>query len=361
MNANIRWEETPSLCARSIETVLGTVKIRRGRFEGGRSEGVEVVEINTGAVIIAVLPTRGMGIWKMYASGIEFGWQSPVPGPVHPTFVPLSDPSGLGWLEGFDELLVRCGLQSNGAADVDSSGVVHFPLHGRIANLPATNLTVQIEAETGRVTLAGEVVEAQFLIKRLRLVSRISVFAGSPTVQIEDEVTNDLSTPATAQLLYHINVGAPLLSAGAEFFAQPEWFEPKDELSRSEASQWSKIGAPEAQFRERVYFTKLRRGGDGKSSACVRSADGNGGFGLTYDPSTLPYFTFWRNTAAKDDGYVVGMEPATNLPNTRSVETEAGRFVSLASHQSVFFRLALHPLRTRTEVDAFCAHVTGLP
>ena len=53
---------------------------------------------------------------------VEVGWQSPVDGPVHPQFVPLADPSGLGFLDGFDELIVRCGLESNGAPEFDERG-----------------------------------------------------------------------------------------------------------------------------------------------------------------------------------------------------------------------------------------------
>ena len=32
------------------------------------------------------------------------------------------DPGGLGWLEGFDELFVRCGLDSNGPPLFDAQG-----------------------------------------------------------------------------------------------------------------------------------------------------------------------------------------------------------------------------------------------
>ena len=30
---------------------------------------------------------------------VQLGWKSPVKGPVHPAFVPLWEPSGIGWLE----------------------------------------------------------------------------------------------------------------------------------------------------------------------------------------------------------------------------------------------------------------------
>ena len=86
---------------------------------GGRSEGVHVVEIDNGTMSIDVLPTRGMGIWRVRRGEKTLGWQSPVREPVHPAFVPLFDPSGLGWLDGFDELLCRCGLESNGPPEFE--------------------------------------------------------------------------------------------------------------------------------------------------------------------------------------------------------------------------------------------------
>ena len=46
------------------------------------------------------------------------------------------EPSGLGWLDGFDELLVRCGLESNGAPEFNPNGSLRYPLHGKIANMP---------------------------------------------------------------------------------------------------------------------------------------------------------------------------------------------------------------------------------
>ena len=113
-----------------------SVRLRTCR--GGRSEGVHVVELDNGQIVIDVLPTRGMGIWRIRRGSHTLGWRSPIRGPVHPAFVPLYEPSGLGWLDGFDELLCRCGLESNGPPVFDEAGKLLHPLHGRIANLPAS-------------------------------------------------------------------------------------------------------------------------------------------------------------------------------------------------------------------------------
>ncbi len=67
-------------------------------------------------------------------------------------------------------------------------------------------------------------------------------------------------------------------------------------------------------------------------------------FAVRYDTKTLPCLTLWKNTAAVEDGYVTGLEPATGFPNTRTFEEKQGRLVALASGESKRFRLQLEPI-----------------
>ncbi len=348
--ARVRWEQQPSLCDVECVTAKGTITVRRGQFIDGAAAGVEVVCIDTGAVRVVVLPTRGMGIWRLESAGQTFGWQSPVAGPVHPQWVPVFDPGGIGWLEGFDELLVRCGLESNGAPQWNQAGQLEYPLHGRIANLPASGLKVEVDADSGRLTLEGTVTEAKLFFKRLELRSRLTVTAGQSTVEVEDTVTNGLSQPATAQMLYHINVGAPLLGPGAELQVASQQVQGKDETSQAEIGEWNQIGQPQSGYAERVYFVTPQSSDGVNSAALLKSADRNLGLGVQFDTRTLPNLVVWKNTAAMADGYVVGIEPATNLPNTRGEETAAGRVVTLGAGESVTFRVQLQPLTTAGDV-----------
>jgi hypothetical protein len=78
--------------------------------------------------------------------------------------------------------------------------------------------------------------------------------------------------------------------------------------------------------------------------------DGSFGFAVHFDTRTLPYLNLWKNTVAVEDGYVVGLEPATGFPNTRSVEDKNGRLINLQGGESKSFRLKLQPLVTPNEV-----------
>ncbi len=96
-----------------------------------------------------------MGLWKARLGELQLGWRSPVHGPVHPALVNLADEGGLGWLRGFDELLCRCGLESNGAPEYHANGTLRYGLHGRIANTPAHKVQVTVDGDTGEIAVVG--------------------------------------------------------------------------------------------------------------------------------------------------------------------------------------------------------------
>ncbi len=356
---SIHWDESSPLTM-NIETREGTVKTRHGRFLGGVSDGVEVIEVDTGSVNALILPTRGMSIWQLESKGIRFGWDSPVAGPVHPSAVPIFDPSGIGWLEGFDELVVRCGLESNGAPQFDDAGHLVYPLHGRIGNIPAQSLAIEYDEASGRVEVIGEVLESRLFVKRLRLRSRIRFTAGSANVELLDDVTNDLARSASMQLLYHINVGSPVLGAGAKLEAAIVQLAPKDKLSASEIETWNDYGPPQAGYSERVYFARLRADDSNLTTTMLRSADKQSGLAVTYNINGLPRFVLWKNTAAESDGYVTGIEPATNYPNTRSYEQSQGRVVEIAAGDTRSFRLKLQPLTDAAMVKEVSEQITKI-
>ena len=93
---------------------------------------------------------------------------------------------GIGWLDGFNELVCRCGLGWNGAPGND--GDQFLPLHGRVANLPAHE--VRIEVCEDAVSLIGVVDEASMFGGHLRLTSVLTMPFQSNAFTIADTVSN---------------------------------------------------------------------------------------------------------------------------------------------------------------------------
>jgi hypothetical protein len=327
------------------ESTLGGLALRARRMQGGLRDGILLVELVAGKTRLFVLPDRGLGIWKMLSGPVELGWQSPIKGPVHPGFVRLDEPDGLGWLAGFDEMVCRCGLLSNGAPEFDASGRLTAGLHGRIANLPADALEIVLDDEAGTVVLTGTVHETRFLQHALRMTTTLTLHADRPCVRWMDLVENVSDRPAEVQMLYHCNFGQPLLGEGAELVAAIEELAPRDAAAVGDVVSWSRYAAPQPGRGEQVHFARVMPASDGMASAMLIAADGKDAARLSWHDSTLPCFTLWKNQGGLADGYVTGLEPATNYPNRRSFEAEQGRVVPLSAGDGVRFELELEHLQ----------------
>ena len=305
-------------------------KLLLRQCRGGRSDGVHVATLENGAMSIDVLPTRGMGIWRVRRGDNTLGWQAPLPGPVNPAFVPLTEPSGLGWLDGFNELLCRCGLESNGPPEFDDAGRLLRPLHGRIANTPAHRVELVVDEGAGLLALRGVVDESRFHFQSLRLTTSITTAMGSNEFSWSDEVENVGGHDATLQMLYHFNIGQPLLRPGARISAPIGTVAPLTQVAAKEGVEtWNIMPPPRPGSAEQVYVLDLAANDAGDTSVLVSGLTNDEGVGLRFNKRTLPCFTVWRNTPAESDGYVLGIEPGTNYPNPRTFEQQHGRVVTL--------------------------------
>jgi hypothetical protein len=346
------WYDQDSHPPTDIPTDDGNFSVYWDRLHGGRNEGVELLRINNGPMEVTFLPNRGMGIWKITCDEIPIGWNSPTRGPVHPQFVPIFDPSGIGWLEGFDELLVRCGLQSNGAPQFNSQGQLQYPLHGRIANLPVEFVELTVDTQANQITIESITCETRFLIYDLRLKSTIRIQAGSRKLLIHDTVLNASARPSSMQLLYHINIGRPLLEEGSQVFVPTQRIVPRNAHAAKDINTWDRYLAPTAGYSEQVYFTQPLADQDGWTTTMLTNAQQSLGVAVRSETATLPYFIVWKNTAAERDGYVTGLEPATGFPNPRSFEESQQRVIPLAPMEQKDFHLELEILNSSESVNA---------
>jgi hypothetical protein len=320
----------------SDRLALGTTddwSVRKRTLHGGLRDGVDVIEVHNGALDYAILPTRGMGLWNGHYRGLALGWKAPVLGPVHPKFVNVCERGHLGWLAGFDEWLVRCGLASNGppGEDVytDRQGRPHrdgLSLHGRIANQPAHYVEVRVSLEPPfELSVVGQVEEAGLFAPHLHLTTTITTVPGSNRVVIHDRVENRGAELAEMQLLYHCNLGPPFLEAGSRVVAPIREAAPISKRATEGIDTLETYAGPVAGFAEQVYCYDLLSDAAGRTLAMLYNHAANKGVALRFNRQELPCFTVWKNTAAVEEGYVTGLEPATNYPNFKTFERQQGR------------------------------------
>ena len=355
------------------ELGLPGCRVTKRRLRGGLSDGVDLIQVTCGELTFAILPTRGMGLWRGSFRGLGLGWQAPVHGPVHPAYVVSGERGGLGWLRGFDEWVVRCGLDSNGAPGpdtvLDNNGnpiTVRLDLHGRIANTPAHYVSVTADPAQEVLQVTGQVAESALFHPLLELQTTISVTPGSSRITVADAVINRQATPAELELLYHCNFGPPFLTAGSRVAVPYHAMAPRDARASdglgddpdTASARAAACPAPTAGYVEQCYFFRpAALPGDGASLAALMAPDCRRAAVVRFDCRQLPCLTLWKNTAATAQGYVIGIEPATNYPNTRAVERAAGRVVNLQPEARYEAQIMLEVALGEEEVAGVAAEI----
>ena len=330
-------------------------------LHGGRQEGVQVIDVDNGAMTFTIVPTRGFEIWKAQAGKLRLGWDSPVKEIVHPAYIRLTDNGGQGWVAGFGGLMVRGGLASFGSPVQD--GDQQLTLHGHVDYLPASYVSVRYEsAPVPRLVFRGVVNDFQTFGAQLRLTSEISTEIGRPEILFDDQVTNLSDVPQEMQLLYHTNFGTPLLGAGAEFVAPVKQVAPINAASAAgDLAGWNRYSGPHAPpYAAQVFNMQLYGDAQGRTKAMLKSPGGDLGVLMTIDTKGLPYMNVWKNEVTAKAGYVTGLEPGTGFPNARTVERAAGRVPKLQGGESYQVHLAIAALTRRAEVDKAAAAIQAL-
>jgi hypothetical protein len=311
-------------------------------FEEGPARGVRALRFRTGGGLsLDMLCDRGMDLGAAEYRGAPLAWLSPT-GVVAPHFRELW---GEGWLRSFGGgLLVTCGLQNVG--EPSERDGEELGLHGRISNTPASLLPCEagLDGENCLLEVRAEVRESRVFGAELVLRRTISARVGEPCVRIEDTVRNAGFRTEPLTLLYHINLGWPLLDASARLLgpadpADPP--EPRDAEARKGLESWGTFAAPTPGFRERVFYHRPRADAQGWAEARLENPSLEGGIALSvrFRPEELPHFVQWTMTG--EGTYVVGLEPATCRVGGYQTEEAKGRVIHLAPGELRRFRLQI--------------------
>ncbi len=345
-----------------------TWKVKLEEMHGGKQEGAHLITVQTEKLTIRIIPTRGMSILDVQSGDVRLGWQSPVKEVVHPKHIRLSDRDGLGWLEGFNEWMVRCGLEFAGHPGKDEfinntgdQAEMMLTLHGKIGNIPASEVSVLIDKKPpNRIYVRGTVYERGFYGPKLKIITEVSTVPGSSTFRINDTVTNEGAFDQEFQLIYHGNFGAPLLEKDAKVIAATKSVTPMNAHAGKAVKKYDTYVGPTKGFIEEVYLLEPIADKDSRSMAMLHNAAGDRGASVAWSTKQLPYLTIWKNTAATESGYVTGLEPGTGYPFNRKVERQFGRVPKLKPGQSRQFTLDFGIHHGKDAVDTVAGKIAEL-
>lgn len=321
-------------------------------LHGGKQEGSKVLTITSkNGLTIALSPTRGMDLLHVNGDGVRLGWDSPVNEVVNPAYINLESRNGLGWLEGFNEMMVRCGYEWTGHP-VTKDGRI-YTLHGKAGNTPASRVEVTVDEKAPHeIRVRGLLKENTFKKANLETWTELRYVPGAKSFTLHDVLTNRGDYPHDYQIIYHSNFGSPILEKDARFIAPLKSVSPFNDYAKTGLKAWNTYDAPTKDFDEMVFNLVPKADSSGKTLAAVINSKGNKGASIEFDTHQLPLLTMWKNTDTLKQGYVTGIEPGTNYAYPVTVEKEQGRVKQLAPGQSTTFELTYTLLSSASAVNA---------
>ena len=278
------------------------------RVEDGPGAGGRLLQVRAGRLSLDLALDRGGDIVRLSWAGHEFGWHSVVGEPA-----PWPDQDaegGIGTMRGFDGFLVTCGLDHHGVpVQTDASEALyplrdrfHHPLHGRMVAQSAEVLRRETDWDAGAVAVRLRAVQASVFGEALELTRDLTIGVEEPTVALHDRVTNIGFRPVRHGILYHCNLGHPILGPGARLTGEG-WFL-RDRLeggahpADDHVEEVDAGDAPEA-------------GPDGLAHIGLANPEAGLALDLGFDPDALPAAALWR--AFQSGTFALGLEPQTRL------------------------------------------------
>lgn len=289
---------------------------------GGKGNGMRLLSVRNGKGLdVTISVDRCMDISRASYKGVNVGYFAPS-GYVAPSYY-----SG-DFLKSFTAgFFTTCGLTTVGAPSEDEGE--YCPLHGTISNIPAESFSYD-ETEEG-ITVTAKIREASLFGRKLLLKRKYFISYTENVIKLEDEIVNEGSSDSPLMMLYHCNMGYPLLNENSKVVIPNKGVIPRNETAKKGLDDALKMQKPERGYEEQCFFYDVLDKNN-IAKVGIYSPDENIGLVLSFDKSTLSKFTEWKMMGEND--YALGLEPGVCIPEARHILRERGELKILEPGES---------------------------
>lgn len=287
--------------------------VEEHRLVEGKGDGMRLFEVRNGLGLeCSVSVDRCADLSRMTFKGYNIGYFAPC-GYVAPAYYDRQDDQ---WLKSFTAgFLTTCGLTAVGSPCVDDGE--SLPLHGSIANIPAEHAWWHREEDA--LVVQADMRDCAVFGRKLTLHRRLEFSTLENRFVLKDTVENHGDTTSPLMILYHMNMGYPLLSERAEVAIPSCKVTPRDAHAAEGPDTHLQMLPPTAGFVEQCYFHEFEKLGEAK----IFNPEIGAGLAIRFDTSQLYSLCQWKMMGQHD--YVLGLEPGNCTPAGRNVMRRQGR------------------------------------
>lgn len=286
--------------------------VREMHLVGGKADGMRILSVNNGKGLEFEISVDRCGdISRLSFKGDNMGYLAPC-GYVSPRYY---DNIGNGFLKSFSAgFFTTCGLTAVGTPCEDNGEVL--PLHGSISNTPCESFSYDTGEEDIHIKLT--VRDAALFAHKLVLKREYICSLERNEILLIDKIKNIGSEEAPLEVLYHCNMGYPLLSEKSVVTIPSVVVEPRNEHAKEGLERCLVMEKPQASYIEKCYYHTMT----GKNEVSIFNPDIKKRVGIAYDSDELGCFTEWKMMGKHE--YVLGLEPGNCLPDGRDIMREKG-------------------------------------
>ena len=273
--------------------------LRRYTLTEGSAKGMDIIDCDNGKIRFLLSVNNALDIMQLYHEGQNMSFLS------KNAFVADERPF-LNRFEG--GMLYTCGLDNAG----DRPGyIMHGSLHLKKAEI------VRAECTDEEIVVEALIRDSALFGKNLLLRRKYTAKIGSGTLELEDTIKNEAYAEGEYCMLYHSNLGYPMLDAGAKISLSAERVYPRNGVAEKDLYRLYDICEPTPLEDETCYYFDLK-----EPKVSVINEKIGKKFTLAYSAETLPKFLMWKSFACGD--YALGLEPCTSRIGDELVMTKIG-------------------------------------
>ena len=304
--------------------------VEEHRLVGGKGDGMRLYEVSNGKGLMLTISLDRCGdIARLRYKGINMSYMSPC-GYAAPAYY---DSIGSNWLNTFTAgFLTTCGLQAVGSPCCDEGE--ELPLHGSIANQPCEQ--AYWTEEDGNLVIHTVVKDETLFGRKLRMERKILVSTEENSFEICDTICNTGDKTEPFEILYHMNMGYPLLDEDSIVEIPAAEVLPRDGHAAEDLENWMHMEKPTAGYQERCYYHKFA---DAAGRASIFQPKLGAGLHISFDAEELDGFVEWKMMGVRD--YVLGLECGNCYPDGRDVMRKTGMLKFLNPGEKKEYRVRI--------------------
>lgn len=330
--------------------------IKEYTLSGGKANGVKAFEVKNGSGLeFTVLADRCLDIAGLSFKGVNCSYISKT-GIVAPQYF---DESGIEFLRSFCAgFLTTCGLRNVGSPCEENGEA--FNLHGRISNTPGEEVCAKTEWIDGVpvLTISGKMREARLFGEYLMLERKITCKYGENKITIQNTVENIGFKREALLLLFHFNLGYPLLDENAILVSPTAKLIPRDQEANKGESTYNQCQNPSPGYSEQVFYHNLKSDQSGDTSVALINKKLGIGAALHFNKNQLFNFTQWKQMGEGE--YVMGMEPGNCYVGGRLDPRNKATMEFLEPGEIRNFDITIELLNGVDEIDTLIKKINSL-